>query len=141
MLWEYEHVGARVRLRGSEGVSERALNLEMFAVCNSRLVGGGRMIAPHAVIDDGEFDVCLVEEMATLEFVRLLSSVPSGEHIEDERVTYLRARELEMEFSRPIKVNTDGEVLEAARCHYHIRPRAARFLAGDAPYAKERRAS
>lgn len=135
VLFEYEHVGARLRVVEEERTSEREMKLEMFAVCNSRLVGGGRLIAPHAVINDGAFDVCIIEEMPTLEFVRLLSSVPAGDHIEDERVTYLRARELELQFDRRIKVNTDGEVLETDRCLYRISPRAARFLAGDAPYA------
>jgi len=135
VLLDYEHVGARVRLAAEGRTVEREISLEMFAVCNSRLVGGGRRIAPGAFIDDGLLDVCIVEEMPALEFVRLLASVPAGDHIEDERVAYFRARELDLEFTRTIKVNTDGEVLEAARCQYRIRPRAARFLAGEAPFA------
>ena len=137
VLFDYEHVDARVRVLGEGGREEtRELGLEMFAVCNSRMVGGGRLIAPHAVIDDGAFDVCLVEEMPTLEFLGLLTSVPGGDHLEDERVAYLRAREIDFQFSRPVKVNTDGEVLTTDRCRYRLLPRAARFLAGDAPYAE-----
>lgn len=140
VLLDYEPVPARVRVGVAGGVDprwahERELGVQMFAVCNSRMVGGGRLIAPHALIDDGLLDVCIVEEMPTLEFLSLLSSVPAGDHIEDERVSYFRARELDIEFARPIKVNTDGEVLEADRCTYTTRARAARFLAGDAPYA------
>ena len=33
-----------------------------------------------------------------------------------------------MQFDRRIKVNTDGEVLEAEVCRYHVLPRAIRFL-------------
>jgi len=47
------------------------------------------------------------------------------------------AREIDFHFDRTIKVNTDGEVLEADSCRYRILPRAARFLAGDAPYAAQ----
>jgi diacylglycerol kinase (ATP) len=134
VLMDYEALTARVSVEGAEA---REMSLEMFAVCNSRMVGGGRMIAPRALVDDGALDVCLVEAMPTLEFLSLLSSVSGGDHIEDERVSYFRARALEIEFDRPAKVNTDGEVLETSRCRYSLLPRAARFLAGDAPYTQQ----
>ena len=136
MLFEYEPVGAEVTVGGGAGdaATTHRLDLELFAVCNSRMVGGGRLIAPHAFVDDGLLDVCLVEAMPTLEFIGLLSSVSAGDHLTDERVSYLRARELELRFARTIKVNTDGEVLETDSCRYAVEPRAARFLAGDAPY-------
>ena len=136
VLMDYEQVGARVSVDGGPG---RRTELEMFAVCNSRLVGGGRLIAPHAIIDDGLLDVCLVNDMSTLEFLGLLTSVAGGDHIEDERVEYFRARELDIRFDRTVKVNTDGEVLETDRCRYRLLPRAARFLAGDAPFVESER--
>jgi len=135
VLMEYEHANLRLRVVENERVVEREMGMEMFAVCNSRLVGDGRLIAPHAVINDGLLDVCIVEAMPMLDFVNLLSSVSGGTHVEDPRVTYFHAREIDLHFDRTIKVNTDGEVLEAADCSYRILPRAARFLAGDAPYA------
>lgn len=134
VLMDYEHIGARLRIVGEHETLAREMNLEMFAVCNSRMVGGGRMIAPHAIINDGLLDVCIIEQMPVLDFVALLSSVSGGDHIEDERVSYFRAREISITCNRTIKVNTDGEVLEADHCRYRILPRAARFLAGDAPY-------
>lgn len=136
VLFEFEPVRARVAAAGADGgVGEvRELDLHLFAVCNSRQVGGGRLIAPSALVDDGLLDVCLVESMPTLEFLALLARVSEGGHVTDERVHYFRARSLELTFDRRIKVNTDGEVLETAACAYTIEPRAARFIAGDAPY-------
>lgn len=136
VLFDYEAVEVGLRVFADEGQQavEREMRMQMFAVCNSRMVGGGRLIAPHALIDDGLLDVCIVEAMPTVEFIALLTRIPGGDHIEDERVHYFRARRAELSFTRPIKLNTDGEVLEASRCDYRILPRAARFLAGDAPY-------
>lgn len=105
--------------------------LAAFAVCNSRLVGGGRLIAPDALVDDGRLDVCLIRAMPTLEFVALLRRVSEGEHVEDERVTYFQTPALNLAFDRAAKVNIDGQVLETDRCAYRVLPRAARFL-GDA---------
>jgi diacylglycerol kinase (ATP) len=110
------------------GIAAHEVDLQMFAVCNSRLIGGGRLIAPQAVIDDGWLDVCVVEAMPMLEFAGVLRQVARGGHLDDARVSYFRTRDLRLTFNRVIKVNTDGQVLEAASCRYTILPRGARFL-------------
>jgi diacylglycerol kinase (ATP) len=132
-LLEFEPVQATVS--GEPDVTPFSSRIYAFAVCNSRLIGGGKLIAPHAVIDDGLLDVCIIDAMPTLEFVALLRQVAQGTHTEDARVHYLQVATLSLEFDRTVKLNTDGEVLEAASCHYGVLPRAARFLAGDAPFA------
>jgi hypothetical protein len=42
---------------------------------------------------------------------------------------------VDLTFDRAVKVNTDGEVLEASRCTYRVNPRSARFFAGDDAFA------
>jgi diacylglycerol kinase (ATP) len=145
-LLSYEPVRARLDPRGDSHVRNPGpphadrpgvdvavgpfeFDLYLFAVCNSRLIGGGRLIAPEAVIDDGWLDVCVIETMPTLEFVALLRQVARGDHLHDPRVTYFRTRDLRLEFDRVIKVNTDGQVLDARSCHYTVLPRATQFLA------------
>lgn len=125
---EYEPVPVRIEADDRPAFDATP---HMFAVCNARQIGGGRLIAPHAEIDDGWLDVCLVEAMPLLEFVALLRKVADGgSHLEDERVRYFRARSLEMTFDRPVMVNTDGELLEAKTCSYRVEPGAARFFTG-----------
>jgi diacylglycerol kinase (ATP) len=102
-----------------------------FAVCNARLIGGGKLIAPHAAIDDGLLDLCVIDAMPTLEFVALLRRVAQGSHVDDPRVRYLQVARLSLEFSRVTRINTDGELLEAVACEYRVLPLAARFLAGE----------
>jgi diacylglycerol kinase (ATP) len=134
-LLEYEPVRATVSLEpGGERVG---LRLYAFAVCNSRLIGGGRLIAPAALIDDGLLDVCLIEGMTALEFVALARKVAAGDHVGDPRVRYYQASSARIEVDREIPINTDGELLTATRCEYTVRPRAARFLAGDAPFTSK----
>jgi diacylglycerol kinase (ATP) len=131
-LLEFEPVAASVTMQpGGIHVSR---SLYTFAVCNSRLVAGGRLIAPDALIDDGLLDVCLIETMRTLEFVALARKVADGGHVEDPRVLYYQAESVLIELERPVYVNTDGEVFRDRRCEYRVRPKAARFLAGPAPF-------
>ena len=132
-LLEYEPVRATVIAQ--PGNVRVGLGLYTFAVCNSRLIGGGRLIAPEAAIDDGMLDVCLIESMSTFEFVGLARRVAGGDHVNDPRVRYLQATSVVVEFDRDIRINTDGEVFEARRCEYSVLPRAATFLAGDAPFS------
>jgi diacylglycerol kinase (ATP) len=111
------------------------IELQMFAVCNARFIGGGYPIAPAALIDDGLLDVFLVKQTPTLDFVALLQKIGAGDHVDDDRVLHFRAAELELAFDRVINVNTDGEVMQADRCQYAVRHRGARFLCGPRPHA------
>ena len=132
-LLEYEPVRATVHAQ--PGDLRLGLGLYAFAVCNSRLIGGGRLIAPEALIDDGLLDVCLIESMTAVEFVALARKVANGDHVDDPRVRYIQAATVSLEFEREIHINTDGEVLSATRCDYSVLPKAATFLCGDAPFA------
>jgi diacylglycerol kinase (ATP) len=132
VLFEFEPVGASVTL--SPGPVQVSRSLYAFAVCNSRLIAGGRLIAPNALIDDGMLDVCLIEAMSAIEFVALARKVADGEHVKDPRVLYYQAQSVRVELDRAVHVNTDGEVFEDTRCDYRVLPGAARFLVGDAPF-------
>lgn len=135
-LIDFEPVGATITLAGAPAPLTH--RLYTFAICNSRLIGGGRLIAPEAIIDDGRLDVCLIEEMSALEFAALARKVADGDHVNDPRVAYMQAETVLVEFEEPLKVNTDGEVFEGQRCEYRVLPRAARFFVGEAPFSLER---
>ena len=122
---EYEPVGVRVEADGRVIETE----LQLFAVCNGAYIGGGHQLAPTARPDDGVMEVCLVRASSTLDFLALLPRLSSGEHVDDDDVAYFRTREVTLTFARTIQINTDGEVLEASRCHYVMRPGAVRMVA------------
>jgi diacylglycerol kinase (ATP) len=132
-LIEFEPVQATITME--PGQRRLSLGLYTFAVCNSRLIAGGRLIAPEAIIDDGLLDLCLIESMSALEFVALARKVADGEHVEDPRVLYMQVEAVRIELDRDVKVNTDGEVFSGRQCEYRVLPRAARFFAGDSPFA------
>jgi diacylglycerol kinase family enzyme len=132
VLFEFEPVGASITMQ--PGSIHLSRPLYTFAVCNSRLIAGGRLIAPAALIDDGLLDVCLIESMSALEFVALLRKVADGAHVDDPRVLYYQVESLRIDLDRAVNVNTDGEVFEDRCCEYRVRPKAVRFLAGDSAF-------
>ncbi|MGV3518406.1 diacylglycerol/lipid kinase family protein [Luteitalea sp.] len=122
---EYEPVGVRVEWEGRTLEAD----LQLFAICNGAYIGGGHQLAPTARPDDGLMEVCLVRATSTLDLLALLPRLSSGDHVDDDDVAYFRTRAVTLSFSRTIKINTDGEVLEAARCEYVMRPGAVRLIA------------
>lgn len=132
-LIEYEPLRATVS--AEPGEVRLGLGLYAFAVCNSRLIGGGKIIAPEAIVDDGLLDLCLIEDMTAVEFVALGRKVADGDHIDDPRVRYIQASSIRIQFDRDALINTDGEAFEASVCEYSVLHRAATFFAGAAPFA------
>lgn len=128
VLFNFEPVRTTVKIYYPNEIITRIYEIEMFAVCNSRLIGGGQMIAPEAEIDDGLFDVCIFKDVDTFQFLNLLREISAGTHLDNEETVYLRVPQIEFEFEREIKINADGEVFPARKCSYKILSRAARFF-------------
>ncbi|HXW03756.1 MAG TPA: diacylglycerol kinase family protein [Vicinamibacterales bacterium] len=125
-LVEFEPV--RATMLAEPGGIRLGAGIYAFAACNAPLIGGGSLIAPHARIDDGLLDFCVIETMSAVEFLALLRRVADGEHVGDSRVRYVQGTRATFQFDRPVLVNTDGEVLEAETCEYSLLPKAGRFL-------------
>lgn len=131
-----EPFSARLLVHGDGGPMpawDGAIDVQMFAACNARFIGGGYPIAPGALIDDGLLDVLVVPRMPLLDFVGVLQAIASSSDQAPPGVMHFRARAFDLEFSRAVRVNTDGEVLEADRCEYRVRHAAVPFFCGHAP--------
>jgi diacylglycerol kinase (ATP) len=134
-LFGTEPFSARLTMAGDGTPPPSAIDVQMFAVCNSRFIGGGYVLAPEAIIDDGLLDVLVVPQMPMLEFVGLLQRIASGGDAADPGLLRFRSSSFDLEFSRRIRVNTDGELLEADSCRYRLTRAGARFFCGPSPHA------
>jgi diacylglycerol kinase (ATP) len=125
---------------GGGGAREPAatMQVQMFAVCNARFIGGGYAIAPDAIIDDGLLDVLVVPRMSTIEFMSVLQRIAAGRDPEHAGVMHFRASSFDLQFDRRARVNTDGELLEAECCRYRVNRKAARFFCGPNPHSISR---
>lgn len=129
---------ARLSVNGGEsssGSEAGTLDMQMFVASNARFIGGGYQIAPGALIDDGLLDVLVVPRMATLEFIGILQQLGAGGDVLHPGVMHFRASSFDSEFDRTVRVNADGELFEAGRCAYRVRPAAARFFCGPQPHS------
>ncbi len=92
----------------------------MLTVGNGVSLGGGFFLTPDAQIDDGLFDLCLIQNMPTFSILRNLIKVYSGKHKEDPRVEMLRTDRLVIEAAEPFAVHLDGELLSLNLKHLTV---------------------
>lgn len=83
----------------------------LLAVGNARYYGGGMMLCPDALLDDGLFDVCVGGDLGKLETLGLLLKVFKGAHVGHPRVAMYRARTVEVRSPAPLWVHADGEII------------------------------
>lgn len=84
---------------------------QQVVVANCRYFGGGMMIAPAAVPDDGLFDVIVAGDLGTLEGARALLRYRRGTHLEmgSAKFTHQRARRVELSSPERVLLDVDGE--------------------------------
>ena len=71
----------------------------LIAVGNGQSYGAGMRICPQARLDDGLFDVVILEPVSTLEFIKVFPTVYSGKHINHPKVRTMRAQKVQIEGS------------------------------------------
>jgi diacylglycerol kinase (ATP) len=102
----------------------------LVVVGNSRSYGGGMRVFPHARIDDGLLEVCIVHALSTPAFLRAFPRVFRGTHTSHPKVTMLRGARVSVEANRRIQVYADGERVGPLPAVFEIRPAALRLVVG-----------
>src|SRR5699024_7340854 len=74
----------------------------MFFISNTNSVGGFEKIAPNASINDGLFDLIIIEKGNIAELLTVASKIKSGKHVTHPLVYYVQANR--------IKVKTDRDM-------------------------------
>ena len=82
------------------------------------------MMAPGAQIDDGKFDVVLLNRITRRKLLKLFPSIFSGTHIEDESVEVLRGTKVSLETETPLALTPDGETFGETPIEAEVLPGA-----------------
>jgi diacylglycerol kinase (ATP) len=69
----------------------------LVAVGNGPSYGGGMRVCPDARFDDGLFDILIVHQISTIEFLKVFPKVFSGKHVGHPAVEILRGKEVRLE--------------------------------------------
>jgi diacylglycerol kinase (ATP) len=81
----------------------------LAAFANTSTYGGGMKIAPHARMDDGQLDVCVIGGVDPFKLACMFPTVYFGRHLRLREVSYFQAERLRAETEAPLDVYADGE--------------------------------
>jgi len=89
----------------------RTLEAMFVSVANAATTGGGMLIAPGAIVDDGCLDLCVVGKVSKATLAYQLTQVFSGAHTKHPAVSMLRGSQITLEADPPQPLLIDGEVI------------------------------
>lgn len=108
----------------------------IVTVCNGQYYGGGHRIAPHALIDDGYFEIYMVDKMPKILIPGLLLKLKSGRHEKSKRVVRYTDKGLKIQSDTPVTCNVDGEMLTDTDFEIRIEKSAIKVF-NDPQFVKE----
>ena len=106
-LGKYRSPLFHISIDGRTTVSHNLL----IAIGNGICAGGGFYLTPDAKVDDGQLDVCLVEEMSIAGILQLMPRVMKGKHGTFKGVEFQRGACVSIHGDAPFFVHADGEIV------------------------------
>ena len=80
-----------------------------IAISNSRYTGTHFLIAPEAKIDDGQFDVTILENLPRSRLLKLFPTIYTGRHIEYKEVSTCKTAHIKIHSPQGMLLGPDGE--------------------------------
>jgi diacylglycerol kinase family enzyme len=99
------------------------------AVANSGVFGGGMWLVPDAELDDGLLDVAFTMDKPKREYVRGLTQVFKGTHVDQPGFELLQGREVSFHADRPFTAYADGDPIADLPATVRVAPAALRVIA------------
>lgn len=102
--------------------------LRTLAIANSKYLGHGLCIAPHAIPDDGIFEAVVYGKVSLFDFLRHSGSLKQGKKVEHPQVAYRQVRRIAMTSATECPIEADGELLGWLPASVEMLPRKLKFL-------------
>ncbi len=120
----YSH---KVRLQFND---ELSVDYEMLllAATNGATYGGGFVVTPDAVSDDGELDLCILDRVSLPGAFMRLPFLMVGKHTHMKPIHMSRHTSVRIESDKPIAGQIDGEVMLETAYDISILPRALKTI-------------
>ncbi len=95
----------------SDGRPSEASRHLLIAIGNGTCAGGGFYLTPRAKVDDGELDVCLIDDVSIGTILHLMPKAMRGKHLQAKQVKYFASKELSLTADGSFYVHADGEIV------------------------------
>lgn len=81
----------------------------LFLIGLTNSVGGFEKLAPDSSVNDGLFTLIILKKCNLPEFIRILSDALRGEHLNNPKIIYTKAKQVKVTSSETVQLNIDGE--------------------------------
>jgi diacylglycerol kinase (ATP) len=102
----------------------------LVEVGSGRWTGGGMRVLPNAIMNDGLLDVCIVEALSKVAFLRAFPRVFLGSHTTHPKVRMRTGTRVQVEANRRVLVYADGELIGPLPAIFEVRPAALPVVVG-----------
>lgn len=108
---------------------------------NGSYVGGSYKTAPLSINFDGVMEVCVINPISRITFLKLMNVYKAGLHLEDKRfkkyINYKRAKSVKIIADKEIPYSVDGELVLSRESVIEIMPQAVNFAVPKAVLEKK----
>jgi diacylglycerol kinase (ATP) len=139
VIFTFSALPMKILIPSEDCVSESDDESKVWTVCrhqptllaafaNTPFYGGGMKIAPHARMDDGLLDVCIVGNVDPFKLFYLFPTVYAGRHLKIREVEYFQSTRARIETEHPLGVYADGEYVCQTPVEVSSQPGALRVV-------------
>lgn len=113
-------------------LDDETLELDSVAVMvqNTPYTGGGLLMAPDALIDDGLFDVVIVDDIGKLDLMVNFPKAYRGRHLEHPSFSLHRSSTVQVSSEVPMRKMLDGDICGSGSVEVAIVPEGLKIVAG-----------
>ncbi|MGA9553939.1 MAG: diacylglycerol kinase family protein, partial [Candidatus Sulfotelmatobacter sp.] len=123
------HMKITASTEGGDWIARSDQPTILTAFANTAIYGGGMKIAPHAKVDDGQLDVCVVGGVDPFKLACMFPTVYFGRHLRIREVDYFQAVRLRLETETPLEIHADGEYVCCTPAEIRVQPGVLRVVA------------
>lgn len=117
-IFTYRPIPVSYTLDSGETVQESVL---IFSVANGKYIGGGIPIAPPASVDDGLFDVVVVDAVPRYKIPFYLPGLMMGKVTAFKVARHIRCKDVRLA-CKAMRLNVDGEILSMDEAAFSVVP-------------------
>lgn len=116
------------KLKITMGETQVENECTILAIGNGQYYGGGFRIAPHALLDDGMFDIYFVERMPKPKMIPVLLKLLKAKHESSPYVKRYTEKKLIVDSEELCTFNVDGETMRSNHFEIEILPNALKVF-------------
>lgn len=103
----------------------------LISIMNGRRLGGGFLMAPNSLPDDGLFDLCIAEQMSSFEVIKMIPHFTRGDQATQPAIKTGQAAHITITaLDGPLPAQTDGEIIcvDGSRLEVEVLPRQLEII-------------